>query len=141
MPLVRGLWPGFGSAPPLSHIELIFRCKVPLRNPYASAIRKSSIYKYTFICIFITGFFQIVQRYPWTARVCVDWVHFPIYALLPIGRRISSAPPCCSPGTHPLGLLPRRVSGELRGGAAEILRRIGRRAWENEPNLHILGWD
>ena len=48
-------------------------------------------------------------------------------------------PPCCSPDAHPLCLLRRRVSGEQRGGAAEILRWIRSRAWENEPNLHILG--
>ena len=47
--------------------------------------------------------------------------------------------PCCSPGTHPLYLLPRHVSGEQQGGATEILRRIRSRAWENEPNLHMLG--
>src|SRR3954462_8377625 len=63
------------------------------------------------------------------------------YALLRIRCKISSVPPCCSPGTHPLCLLPRRVSGEQRGGAAEILCWIRSRAWENEPNLHILGWD
>ena len=34
-------------------------------------------------------------------------------------------PPRCSPDAHPLGFLPRRVSGEQRGGAAEILSRIG----------------
>ena len=33
--------------------------------------------------------------------------------------------PCCYPYAHPLGFLPRRVSGEQRGGAAEILSRIG----------------
>ena len=30
-----------------------------------------------------------------------------------------------APGTHPLCLLQRRVSGEQRGGAAEILSRNG----------------
>ena len=40
---------------------------------------------------------------------------------------------------HPLCLFPRHVSGEQRGGAAEILRRIRSIAWENEPNLNILG--
>jgi hypothetical protein len=43
----------------------------------------------------------------------------------PIGDRVSAASPRCSPDTHCLGLLPRRVFGEQRGGAAEILSRIG----------------
>jgi hypothetical protein len=34
-------------------------------------------------------------------------------------------PPRCSPDAHPLGILPRRVSGEQRGGAAEILPQTG----------------
>ena len=48
--------------------------------------------------------------------------------------------PCCSLDTHPLGLLLRRVFGEQRGGAAEILSRVGVRH-ESGPSLHILGWD
>jgi hypothetical protein len=43
----------------------------------------------------------------------------------PVRVRISVVPPRCSPDAHPLGFLPRRVSGEQRGGAAEILSRIG----------------
>ena len=58
-----------------------------------------------------------------TAGGCVDWVHFPCSALVRV--RISAAPARCSPDAHPLGFLPRRVSGEQRGGAAKILSRIG----------------
>ena len=54
--------------------------------------------------------------------------------------RVSAAPPRCSPDAHSLGLLPRRVSGEQRGGAAEILSRVGVEHGRR-PNLHILGWD
>ena len=52
-----------------------------------------------------------------------SWVRFPCST--PVWVRISVALPRCSPYTHPLGFLPRRVSGEQRGGAAEILSRIG----------------
>src|ERR1041384_3659336 len=48
-----------------------------VKQPICVSRSKDSIYKYAFICIFIIGFLRIVQRYPWTARVCVDWVHFP----------------------------------------------------------------
>ena len=51
-----------------------------------------------------------------------SWVHSLCSA--PVWVRISAAPPRCSPDAHPLGFLPRRVSGEQRGGAAEILSRI-----------------
>ena len=61
------------------------------------------------------------------------------HALLPIRRNISAAPPRCSPDTR-LDNIPRGcVSGEQQGGADEISRRIGTRAWKNQPNLHILG--
>ena len=61
------------------------------------------------------------------------------HALLPTRRRISAAPPHCSPNTR-LDNKPRGcVSGEQQGGADEIPRRIGTRAWKNKPNLHILG--
>ena len=61
------------------------------------------------------------------------------HALLPIRRKISAAPPRCSPDTR-LGNKPRGcVPGEQQDGADEILRPIGRKACENEPNLHILG--
>ena len=78
---------------------------------------------------------------PNPTRVCVDWVRFPICSASDPLQNFLSVPPYCSLGTHPLCLLPRCVSGEQRGGAAEILRRIRSRAWENEPDLHILGWD
>jgi hypothetical protein len=52
-----------------------------------------------------------------------SWVRFPCSA--PVRVRISAAPPRCSPDAHPLGFLPRRVSGEQRGGAVEILSRAG----------------
>ena len=52
-----------------------------------------------------------------------SWVRSPCSVLVRV--RISVAPPRCSPDAHPLGFLPRRVSGEQRGGAAEILCCIG----------------
>ena len=67
--------------------------------------------------------FRIVQRFPRTARGCVDWVR--CSCSTPFRDRISAAPPCCSPDAHSLGILPRRVFGEQRGGAAEILSRNG----------------
>ena len=45
-----------------------------------------------------------------------SWVRFPCSA--PIRVRISA-------DAHPLGFLPRRVSGEQRGGATKILFRTG----------------
>ena len=61
------------------------------------------------------------------------------HALLPIRRKISAAPPRCSPDTR-LDNIPRGcVSGEQQGGADEIPHWIGTRARKNEPNLHILG--
>ena len=67
--------------------------------------------------------FRIVQRFPWTARGCVDWVR--CSCSTPFRDRISAAPPCCSLDAHSLGILPRRVFGEQRGGAAEIFSRNG----------------
>ena len=58
-----------------------------------------------------------------TARGSVDRVRFPCFTS--IWDRISAAPPRCSSDAHSLGNVPRRVSGEQRGGAAEILSRIG----------------
>jgi hypothetical protein len=58
------------------------------------------------------------------------------HAQLQIRCRVSTVPPYCSLGTHPLGCLPRRVLGEQQGGAAEILRRVGRRAWETTQSAH-----
>ena len=63
--------------------------------------------------------FRIVQSFRRTAQGCVDWVRFPCST--PFRDKISAAPPRCSPDAHSLGLLPRRVSGEQQGGAAEIL--------------------
>lgn len=64
-----------------------------------------------------------------------SWVRFPCSA--PVRVRISAAPPYCSPDAHPLGFLPRRVSGEQRGGATEILSRTGvehgKRTQSTEP--------
>ena len=57
------------------------------------------------------------------ARGSVDWVRSPCSTS--IRDRILAAPPRCSPDAHSLGKLPRRVSGEQRGGAVEILSRIG----------------
>ena len=76
---------------------------------------------------------------PNPTRVCLDWVHFPM--LCPGSyAKFRQHLPCCSPGTHPLCLLQRRVSGEQRGGADEIYASDPEQSiWENEPNLHILG--
>src|SRR4051812_16916036 len=52
-----------------------------------------------------------------------SWLHSLCSA--PVRVRISAAPPHCSPDAHPLGFLPRRVSGEQQGGAAEILTWTG----------------
>jgi hypothetical protein len=52
-----------------------------------------------------------------------SWVHSPCSTLVRV--RISAAPLCFSPDAHPLGFLPRCVSGEQRGGAAEIMTRTG----------------
>ena len=44
----------------------------------ASPILKGGIYKYACLCIFITVVLSNCPRYPWTARVRVDWVSFPV---------------------------------------------------------------
>ena len=46
------------------------------------------------------------------------------------------APPRCSPDAHPLGFWPRRVSGEQRGGAAEILSQGGVEHGERTQSAH-----
>src|ERR1041384_3965215 len=97
-------------------------------------------------------------------KICI---HFHIYNWIlsncptlsmdsPSMCRLGSFPQICSPpdrtqdfvsatllfsGYTSSRFMLRRVSGEQRGGAVEIMRRIGRRAWGNEFNLHILGWD
>ena len=62
-------------------------------------------------------------------------VRFPCSPLVWV--RISVALPRCSPYAHRLGFLPRRVSGEQRGGAAEILSWIrvehGERTQSTDP--------
>ena len=64
-----------------------------------------------------------------------SWVRSPCST--PVQDMISVAPPYCSPDAHPLGFLPRRVSGEQRGGAAEIPSRIvveqGERTQSTDP--------
>src|SRR6266566_6826766 len=112
-----------------------------MRDHYASPVRKDYIYKYACICIFIT---VILSNCPTLSMDSPSMCRLGSFShMLCSGSdaKFRQCPTCCSPGTHPLCLLPRRVSGEQRGGAAEILRRIRSRAWENEPNLHILGWD
>lgn len=64
-----------------------------MRDQYASPVRKGEIYKYAFLCIFITAIFRIVQHYPWTARVCVDWVCFPVCCAPDPMRNFVSASP------------------------------------------------
>ena len=44
--------------------------------------------------------------------------------------------PCCSLDTHPLGLLLRRVFGEQRGGAAEILSQNGVEHGQRTQSTH-----
>ena len=78
--------------------------------------------------------FRIVQRFPRTARGCVDWVR--CSCSTPFRDRISVAPPCCSPDAHSLGILPRRVFGEQRGGAAEILSRNGVEHGQRTQSTH-----
>ena len=78
--------------------------------------------------------FRIVQRFPRTARGCVDWVR--CSCSTPFRDRISAAPPCCSPDAHSLGILPRRVFGEQRGGAAEILSRNGVEHGQRTQSTH-----
>ena len=43
--------------------------------------RVTSINMHAFAYLW-SWFFRIVQRYPWAARVCVDWVRFPICSAL-----------------------------------------------------------
>src|SRR3990170_7051468 len=107
-----------------------------MHDQYASPVRKGYSYKYACICIFIT---VILLNCPTLSMDSPSMCRLGSFshALLWIRCRISSVPPYCSLGTHPLCLLPRRVSGEQQGGAAKILRQIQSRAWENEPNLHI----
>ena len=78
--------------------------------------------------------FRIVQRFPRTARGCVDWVR--CSCSTPFRDRISAAPPYCSPDAHSLGILPRRVFGEQRGGAAEILSRNGVEHGQRTQSTH-----
>ena len=65
-----------------------------------------------------------------------SWVRSPCST--PVRDRISAAPPRCSPDAHPLGFLPRRVSGEQRRGATEILSRIGVELGERTQSTHPL---
>ena len=112
-----------------------------MRDQYASPVRKGDIYKYAFLCIFITA---ILSNCPTLSTDSPSMCRLGLFSrTLCSGSdaKFCQCLPCCSPGRHPLCLLPRRVSGEQRGGAAEILRRIWSRAWANEPSLHILGWD
>ena len=78
--------------------------------------------------------FRIVQRFPRTARGCVDWVR--CSCSTPFRDRISAAPPCCSPDAHSLGILPRHVFAEQRGGAAEILSRNGVEHGQRTQSTH-----
>lgn len=78
--------------------------------------------------------FRIVQHFPRTTRGCVDWVHFSFST--PFRDTISAPPPRCSPDTHSLVFLSRRVSGEQRGGAAEILSRNVAEHGERTQSTH-----
>ena len=100
--------------------RLIFHIKS--RNLGLPSERVASINMHS-IAYLSPQLFRIVQRFPRTARGCVDWVR--CSCSTPFRDRISAAPPCCSPDAHSLGILPRRVFGEQRGGAAEILSRNG----------------
>ena len=112
-----------------------------MRNKYVSVVRKGYSYNYACICIFIT---VILSNCPTLSMDSPSMCRLGLFShMLCSGSNAEfrQCLPCYSPGTYPLCLLQRRVSGEQRGGAAEILRRIRSIAWENEPNLHILGWD
>jgi hypothetical protein len=50
-------------------------------------------------------------------------VGYILHALLRFESKFRQRLLLCSPGAHPLGFLLRRVSGEERGGATEILSR------------------
>ena len=78
--------------------------------------------------------FRIVQRFPWTARGCVDWVCSPCST--PFRDRFLASPPRCSPNAHSLGILPRRVFGEQQGGATEILSQNGVEHGQHTQSTH-----
>ena len=62
------------------------------------------------------------------------------HALLHMRRRISAAPPRCSPDTRLDNKQRGCVRGEQQGGADEIYASDPEQSiWENEPNLNILG--
>jgi hypothetical protein len=62
------------------------------------------------------------------------------HALLPIRRKISTAPPRCSPDTR-LSINREDVYPENNKVALtkSCVRSGGEHIWGNEPNLHILG--
>ena len=62
------------------------------------------------------------------------------HAMLRIRRKISAAPPRCSPDTRLCNKQRGCVPGEQQGGTDEIYASDPEQSiWENEPNLHILG--
>ena len=103
---------------------------------YVCALSRVYIYIQRAIS-FITVAVSNCPRF-WTARVCVACVRFPCST--PIRDRISVAPPMLFSGYTSSRPLSRRVFGEQRGGAAEILSWIGV-GQGNEHKLHILEWD
>ena len=79
--------------------------------------------KYAFNCIFITATLSDCPAFSTDSpRMCRLGMFSMFY---PVPRQdFGGASPLFS-GAHSLGYLPRRVSGEQRGGAAEILSRNG----------------
>ena len=54
--------------------------------------RETSINMHVFVYLYPPSF-RIVQYYPWTTRVCVDWVRFPVCCALDPMRNFVSASP------------------------------------------------
>ena len=62
------------------------------------------------------------------------------HAMLRIRRKISAAPPRCSPDTRLCNKQEDVYPENNRGGTDEIYASDPEQSiWENEPNLHILG--
>ena len=62
------------------------------------------------------------------------------HAMLRMRRKISAAPPRCSPYTGLCNKQRGCVPGEQQGGTDEIYASDPEQSiWENEPNLNILG--
>jgi hypothetical protein len=87
------------------------------------------------ICAYLRRYLFRIVHVLWTARGCVGVVSF--HCLLRSGTEFRHHLPVVL-RIHTL--LGGRVSGEQRGGAAEIPSRIGADRG-NEPQLRVHGWD